>query len=142
MNKKKRAKSQGFIKRKIGKNHQMVSPLNHFRGKNKNCSSLSRMISVETIIFCELDHFSLLKIVILKIYKSQVDPIIVGGRLRRPPTKMGISSGPMTSKFSKSTHFQNRDFEVGKIFQSRAPLKSGQVCKKLSSRRADRSGKR
>ena len=31
---------------------------------------------------------------IVKIYKSQVDPILVGGRLRRPQTKMGISSGP------------------------------------------------
>ena len=34
--------------------------------------------------------------VIVKIYKSQVDPILVGGRLRRPQTKMGISSEPMT----------------------------------------------
>ena len=37
--------------------------------------------------------------VIVKIYKSKVDPILVGGRLRRPKTKMGISSGPMTLKF-------------------------------------------
>ena len=36
--------------------------------------------------------------VIVKIYKSWVDPILVGGRLRRPQTKMGISSGPMTLK--------------------------------------------
>ena len=34
--------------------------------------------------------------VIVKIYKSEVDPILVGGRLRHPKTKMGISSGPMT----------------------------------------------
>ena len=34
--------------------------------------------------------------VIVKIYKSKVDPILVGGRLRRPQTKMGISSEPMT----------------------------------------------
>ena len=34
--------------------------------------------------------------VIVKIYKSLVDPNLVGGRLRRPQTKMGISSGPMT----------------------------------------------
>ena len=39
--------------------------------------------------------------VIVKIYKSQVDPILVGGRLRRPQTKMGISSGPMTLILSK-----------------------------------------
>ena len=55
---------------------------------------------------------------------------------------MGISSGPMTLKFSKSPHFQNRDFEKGKFFSSRAPHKSGQVCKKWSSRCTDRSGKR
>ena len=34
--------------------------------------------------------------VIVKIYKSKVDPILIGGRLRRPQIKMGISSGPMT----------------------------------------------
>ena len=34
--------------------------------------------------------------VILKIYKPLVDLILVGGRLRRLQTKMGISSGPMT----------------------------------------------
>ena len=37
--------------------------------------------------------------VIVKIYKSLVDPILVGGRLRCPQTKMGISSGPLTLKF-------------------------------------------
>ena len=36
--------------------------------------------------------------VIIKIYKSEVDPILVGGRLRRPQTKMGISSGPMIQR--------------------------------------------
>ena len=34
--------------------------------------------------------------VIVKIYKSKVDPNLVGGRLRCPQTKMGISSEPMT----------------------------------------------
>ena len=34
--------------------------------------------------------------VIYKIYKSKVDPILIGGRLRRPQIKMGISLGPMT----------------------------------------------
>ena len=34
--------------------------------------------------------------VIIKIYKSKVDPILIWGRLRRPHIKMGISSGPMT----------------------------------------------
>ena len=48
--------------------------------------------------------------VIVKIYKSYVDPILVGGRLRRPQTKVGVSSGPMTLKFWQSTHFQNHDF--------------------------------
>ena len=33
--------------------------------------------------------------VIVKIYKSQVDPILLRGCLRPPQTKMGISSGPM-----------------------------------------------
>ena len=54
--------------------------------------------------------------VIVKIYKSKVDPILVVGRLRRPQTKMGISSGPMTLKFWQSPHFQIYDFEKGKIF--------------------------
>ena len=35
--------------------------------------------------------------VIVKIYKSSVDLILVGERLRRPQTKMGISSGPSLS---------------------------------------------
>ena len=43
--------------------------------------------------------------VIVKIYKSYVDPILVGGRLRRPQTKMGISSGHMTLKFLTNTQF-------------------------------------
>ena len=34
--------------------------------------------------------------VIVKIYKSKVDPIFVWGRFRQPKTKMGISSEPMT----------------------------------------------
>ena len=54
--------------------------------------------------------------VIVKIYKSWVDPILIGGRLRRPQIKMGISSGPMTLKFWQSPHFQNRDFENGRDF--------------------------
>ena len=43
--------------------------------------------------------------VIVKIHKSLVDPILVLGRLCRPKTKMGISSGPMTLKFWQSPHF-------------------------------------
>ena len=31
---------------------------------------------------------------IVKIYKSYVDPILVGGHLRRPQIMMGISLGP------------------------------------------------
>ena len=54
--------------------------------------------------------------VIVKIYKSKVDPILIGGRLRRPQIKMGISSGPMILKFRQSPHFQNPDFEKGKDF--------------------------
>ena len=48
----------------------------------------------------------------------------------------------MTLKFWQSPHFQNCNFEKGKCFWSKAPLKRGQVCKKWSSRRADRFGKR
>ena len=33
--------------------------------------------------------------VIVKIRKSLVDPILVGVRLRRPQTKIGISTEPM-----------------------------------------------
>ena len=80
--------------------------------------------------------------VIVKIYKSKVDPILVWGCLRQPQTDMGTSSGPMTLIFWQSPHFQNCDFERGKFFYSRVRLKSGQVCKKWSSRCADRSGKR
>ena len=43
---------------------------------------------------------------IVKIYKSQVDPILVGGRLRRPQTKMGISSGHMTLKLDTHPIFK------------------------------------
>ena len=53
--------------------------------------------------------------VIVKIYKSYVDPILVCRRLRHPQTKIGISSGPMTLKFWQWAHFQNRDFEKGKF---------------------------
>ena len=54
--------------------------------------------------------------VIVKMYKSNVDPILVGGHLCRPQTKMGISSGPMILKFWQSPNFQNCDFEKGKFF--------------------------
>ena len=37
--------------------------------------------------------------VILKIYKFYVDPILVGGQLRHPQTKTGISSGLLTLTF-------------------------------------------
>ena len=49
--------------------------------------------------------------VIAKIYKSQVDPILFGGRLRRTKAKMGISSGPMTylqSKTESMTYLQSK----------------------------------
>ena len=48
----------------------------------------------------------------------------------------------MTFKFWKSSHFQNCDFGKGKFLQSRAPLKSGQVCKNWSSGCTACSGKR
>ena len=54
--------------------------------------------------------------VIVKIYKFLVDLISAWGRLRRPQTKMGISSGPITLKFWQSHHFQNCDFENGNFF--------------------------
>ena len=69
---------------------------------------------------------------IVKIYKSQVDPILVGGRLRRPQTKMGISSEPMTLKFWQSPHFQNRDFEKGKSFLVQSAAQKWSSLKKMS----------
>ena len=43
---KKTSKILGFYAVKNGgKNHPMVPPLDHFQGKNKNCSSLARTIS-------------------------------------------------------------------------------------------------
>ena len=58
--------------------------------------------------------------------KSSVDPILIGGCLRCPQIKMGISSGPMTLKFWQSPHFQNRDFEKGKNF---SPERRSKVVK-------------
>ena len=39
------SKIVGFYVEKTEKNHPMVPPLDHFQGKNKNHSSLARMIS-------------------------------------------------------------------------------------------------
>ena len=45
-------------------------------------------------------HLWILKsVVIVKTFKSYVDPILIGGRLRCPQIKMGIFSGPKTLKF-------------------------------------------
>ena len=67
--------------------------------------------------------------VIVKIYKSQVDPILVGGRLRRPQTKMGISSGP-----GQSPHFQNCEFERENFF---SPERRSKVVKFSKNDRLD-----
>ena len=48
--------------------------------------------------------------VIVKICKSKVDPILVGGRLRLPQTKMGIPSGPMTCMRMKRYLSTNLEF--------------------------------
>ena len=39
------AKLQGFIQHRIEKNHPMVPSLDHFQGKNRNCSSFARTLS-------------------------------------------------------------------------------------------------
>ena len=44
-NKGKNSKNVGFSTARKEKNHPMVPPLDHFQGKNKNCSSLARTIS-------------------------------------------------------------------------------------------------
>ena len=59
------------------KNHPMVPPLDHFQGKNENCSSLAKTISVSRRSFFAnlttferrfgLKDFSLLKIAFLKM---------------------------------------------------------------------------
>ena len=64
-------------KKKMRKNHPMVPPLDHFQGKNKNCSSFTRTISASRRSFFAnlatferrsgLKNFSLLKIAILKM---------------------------------------------------------------------------
>ena len=66
--------------RKWGKNHPMVPPLDQFQGKNKNCSSFARTISVSRRSFFAnlttfewrfgLKNFSLLKIAILRMEKN------------------------------------------------------------------------
>ena len=53
------------------------------------------------IIWGNYCHIDFENGVIVKIYKSQVDPILVGGRLRHPQTKMGISSGPFCAEIYK-----------------------------------------
>ena len=64
-------------KKKMRKNHPMVPPLDDFQWKNRNCSSLARMISASRRSFFAnlttferpsgLKKFSLLKIAILKM---------------------------------------------------------------------------
>merc|ERR1711942_548418 len=69
-----------YISKRMQKNSPMVPPLDHFQGKNRNCSSLARIISASRRSFfvnlttferrSGLKKFSLLKITILKISKS------------------------------------------------------------------------
>ena len=90
---------------KLGKNHPIVPPLDHFQGDHKNCSSITRTISASRQSFCAnlttferrsgLKFFSLLKIKILKIGECQnfkvigleEMPILVQGRHKCPQLK-------------------------------------------------------
>ena len=70
------ANTYGCMQWKMGNNHSMVPPLDHFEGKNKNRSSLARLIStLRRSLFANLTtferhsglkFFSPLKIMILK----------------------------------------------------------------------------
>ena len=73
----KTSKIVGFLQHEFEKNPPMVPPLDHFQGKNKNCSSLARRISASRRSFFRnlttferrsgLKIISLLKIAILKM---------------------------------------------------------------------------
>ena len=66
-----------YATQNLKKNHPMVPPLDHFQGRNKNCSSLARTISASSRSFFAnlaifephpgLKEFSFLKITILKM---------------------------------------------------------------------------
>ena len=70
-------KNVKFLQQEYEKSHPMVPPLDHFQGKNENCSSLARTISASRRSFFAnlttferrsgLKIFSLLKIAILKM---------------------------------------------------------------------------
>ena len=76
---------------KLGKNHPVVPPLDHFQGENINCSSLAITISTSRgSFFANLTTFewcSGLKFFSLFIGPEEM-PILVWGRRKRPPTKM------------------------------------------------------
>ena len=96
----------------------MVPPLDHFQGKNKNCSFLVRTISASRqSFFANLTTFE-----------------------QHSGLKKNFPSH--NYNFENGVIVMNHDFEKGILFKSREPLKSGQVCKKGSARRADCSGKR
>ena len=87
----------------IGKYHPMVPPLDHFQGKNKNCSSLARTISLSRQSFFAylttferrsgLKKFAILKITILKMgllskfqsHRSWGDAHLSFGAAQAPP---------------------------------------------------------
>ena len=72
-----RGKTINIVGFYAAKKHPMVPSLDHFQGKNKNCSSFARMISASRRSFFAnlatferrpgLKNFSLLKIAILKM---------------------------------------------------------------------------
>ena len=87
----------------------MVPPLDHFQGKNKNCSYLARAISTSRRSFFSnlttferrsgLKKFSFTKSQFsklggcqnFKVIGSEEMPILVWGRRKRPPNKYGIN---------------------------------------------------
>ena len=100
----KTSKIVGFYAAKIWKkNPPMVPPLDHFQGKNKNCSSFARTISASRRSFFEnldtferrsrLKRFSLLKIAILEMgwlskfqsHRSWGDAHLSLGAAQAPP---------------------------------------------------------
>ena len=97
------ANTYGCMQWKMGKNHPMVPPLDHFQGKNKKRSSLARIISASRQSFFAnlttferrsgLKIFSLLKIAILKMgwlskfqsHRSWGDAHLNLGAAQEPP---------------------------------------------------------
>ena len=54
--------------------------------------------------------------VIVKIYKSQVDPILVWGCLHHPKNKLGIASGPTTRTIKRILTFYQKEWHYMYVF--------------------------